>query len=72
MNIVTAVMTYGADVGGMLASLAALATLCLSLRRPRGKHRKGRHFSQAQTKGQDAYQPASLIHLECHEPEVVT
>ena len=33
-------MTYGADVAGMLASLAALATLCLSLRRPRGKHRK--------------------------------
>ena len=35
-------MTYGADVAGMLASLVALATLCLSLRRPAGKHRKVR------------------------------
>ena len=34
-------MAYGADAAGMLASLVALATLCLSLRRPRGKHRKG-------------------------------
>jgi hypothetical protein len=41
MNIMTAVMTYGADAGGMLASLVALATLCLSLRRPCGKHHKG-------------------------------
>jgi hypothetical protein len=42
MNYLAAVMTYGADVGGMLASLVALATLCLSLRRPRGKHGKRR------------------------------
>ena len=42
VNTVTTVMTYGADVGGMLASLVALATLCLSLRRPRGKHHRGR------------------------------
>jgi hypothetical protein len=42
MNIVTVVMTYGADAGGMLASLVALATLCLSRRRPRGKHRPKR------------------------------
>jgi hypothetical protein len=41
MNSMTTVMTYGADAGGMLASLVALATLCLSLHRPRGKHRKG-------------------------------
>jgi hypothetical protein len=39
------VMTYGADIGGMLGCLAALVTLCLSLRRPRGKHRK-RHGRQ--------------------------
>jgi hypothetical protein len=35
------VMAYGADAGQMLAGLAALATLCLVLRRPRGKHRRG-------------------------------
>jgi hypothetical protein len=35
------VMTCGADVAGMLGALAALATLCLSLRKPKGKHRKG-------------------------------
>jgi Domain of unknown function (DUF5753) len=41
MNMITTtLMTYGADLGGMLASLVALATLCLSLGRPRGKHRK--------------------------------
>lgn len=41
MNMMTAVMTYGADVGGMLGGLVSLVTLCLSLRRPQGKHRKG-------------------------------
>ena len=42
MNGTTAtLMTYGADIGGMLGGLAAMAALCLPLRRPRGKHRKG-------------------------------
>lgn len=41
------VMTYGTDVAGMLASLVALATLCLSLCRPRGKHRKRRRQPSA-------------------------
>jgi|HubBroStandDraft_6_1064221.scaffolds.fasta_scaffold1699840_2 hypothetical protein len=85
MNIVTAVMTYGADVGGMLASLVALATLCLSLRRPRGKHRKAQvgggarkdalatacfALSAGPDQGQDTHQPGGLIHPEFHEPEV--
>ena len=38
----TTLMTYGADIGGMLAGLTALAVLLLPLRRPRGKHRKKR------------------------------
>jgi hypothetical protein len=38
--LIAAVMMYGADVGGMLSGLGALATLGLSLRKPRGKHRK--------------------------------
>ena len=43
MNNITAIlMTYGADIGGMLGGLAALATLCLPLLRPRGRHRKRR------------------------------
>jgi hypothetical protein len=36
------VMIYGAGASGMLSAIVALATLCLSLRPPRGKHRKGR------------------------------
>lgn len=41
MNTITVtLMTYGADLGQMLGGLATLATLCLMLRRPRGKHRK--------------------------------
>lgn len=40
-NITATLMTYGADLGEMLAGLVALAALCLPLRRPRGKHRKG-------------------------------
>ena len=41
MNTITVtLMTYGADLGEMLGGLATLAALCLTLRRPRGKHRK--------------------------------
>ena len=68
MNIVTAVMTYGADVGGMLASLAALATLCLSLRRPRGKHRKGRHFSRPRPKVRTRTSPPASSTLNATNP----
>ena len=46
MNIMTAVMTYGADAGGMLAGAAVLPGLYGSLRRKhrrgRGRHRAGR------------------------------
>jgi hypothetical protein len=70
MNIVTVVMTYGADAGGMVASLVALATLCLSLRRPHGKHRKGIANSPGPDQGQDTHQPGGLIHPEFHEPVV--
>jgi hypothetical protein len=41
-NITVTLMTYGADLGEMLGGLVALMTLCLALRRPRGKHRKRR------------------------------
>jgi hypothetical protein len=44
-NITATLITYGADLGEMLAGLAALATLFLTLRRPRGKHRKRRERS---------------------------
>jgi hypothetical protein len=40
MNVMATLITYGADLGTMLASLAAVATLRLTLRRPRGKNRK--------------------------------
>jgi hypothetical protein len=45
MSIVTAVMTYGADVGSMLAGAAALRGVRVSLRGRAGRHRKrpGRH-----------------------------
>jgi hypothetical protein len=43
MNSITVtLMTYGADLGELLGGLAALATLYLTLRRPRGNHRKRR------------------------------
>jgi len=43
MNSITVtLMTYGADLGEMLGALTALATLCLTLHGPRGKHRKKR------------------------------
>ena len=43
MNTITVtLMTYGAAIGEMLGGAAALVTLCLTLRRPRGKHRKRR------------------------------
>jgi hypothetical protein len=38
---IATVMAYGADAGAMLASLVALATLRLSLRRAHGQHRRG-------------------------------
>jgi hypothetical protein len=43
MNTITAtLMTYGADLGELLGGLGALVTLYLTLRSPRGKHRKRR------------------------------
>ena len=64
MSIVTAVMTYGADAGGMLASLVALATLCLSLRRPRGKHRRSagrKSRSACPDEGHDVHQAGGIV-----------
>jgi hypothetical protein len=41
-TIMATLMTYAAEFGEMLSGLVALATLYLTLRRPRGKHRKRR------------------------------
>ncbi len=67
-------MTCGADAAGMLASLVALVTLCLSLRRPRGKHHKGRDRRESASaypdEGHDAHLPGGIVDQELHEPEI--
>ena len=43
MNSITVtLMTYGADLGEMIAGAAAAATLYLTLRKPKGKHQRRR------------------------------
>ena len=54
LSAMTILMTYGADLGEIRAGVAALATLYLTLRRPREKHRRRPGSSRSESTGEGA------------------